>query len=434
MPQYIYEPPRPDRKAAFAEIIAAAIQMREQNRAAQEMARQKEEEERIKNMAGSVKGYQDFSALDPAEQEMLKARGFRFRDNPKDRFEEQRYEQASQDLPTLPQGARQQGAFRMGYGADMSADTVKLTNAQDVYGNAGDWAPTVQNRQMVSDQLALSAKETTDQGNVDREFTGIRLPESKAKIASEKALTADRYASAGKTKKETSLLGTQPQAPNALTVAGKQFSPETIAAGEDVMRGGDITRVPWADRMKVFEYVAARGGKAISKGVQDKLRGQQAAEVAVNAIEKAVQDYTSTPKSDLVNLARKGVALRSALMQSVPLIARGIGHTGVLTQQDFDSIVQGILGTKGALTGLGLTYALPEDAAARINSLRSQFGEVQNALLSDLIPETPMPQQPGAGQEKTVSRQQLIALANAEGKPVDQIVKDAIAEGYRVVP
>lgn len=167
-----------------------------------------------------------------------------------------------------------------------------------------------------------------------------------------------------------------------------QFSPAVIAAGDDVMRGNDIMRVPRDSRMAVFQYVAAKGGRAVPAEVAKQVRGQIAAEVALEEISKAMDGFTAEKSSvgNAQNLYRKGVDFRSALMKSVPLVARGLGHTGVLTQQDVDSVIESITGLSG-IAGLANVKALPSDAKARVQGLLRQFGTIQQDLLQDLIPQ-----------------------------------------------
>jgi hypothetical protein len=162
-------------------------------------------------------------------------------------------------------------------------------------------------------------------------------------------------------------------------------APAIAAAGDDVLRGGDITRVPNHARMAVFEYVAAKGGKALPRDVQQKIRDQIGAEVALDQIGGAMERYIGAANNP-IKQAKEAINLRASVQGAVPMVARGLGHTGVLTQQDVDSVAASIIGAKG-LTGLGIVAAMPDEARGRLSRIRGQFSEVQNRLLQDLLPQ-----------------------------------------------
>jgi hypothetical protein len=142
--------------------------MREQNRMQEEQAKAAQEAEYVKNLSGSVKDYSDYSALPQAEQEMLKARGILRFDRPEERIKRVAAEDAIREYPNMPEGVRRQGAFQLGTGAAMPAESVKLTNAQDVYANKGSFAPEMQQRQGIADGSMLNADQAAD-NTFDRE-------------------------------------------------------------------------------------------------------------------------------------------------------------------------------------------------------------------------------------------------------------------------
>lgn len=120
--------------------------------------------------------------------------------------------QGLQDFDTLPTSARQQGTYRMGYGADMAHDTVKMTNANDVYSNPSSFAPQMQTRQRIDDKMLLNAEQGQKAKEWGEEFSRIKLPESGAKVAETKATTGLRIAETGKVGAETNNLRAQGQA------------------------------------------------------------------------------------------------------------------------------------------------------------------------------------------------------------------------------
>jgi hypothetical protein len=238
--------------------------------------------------------------------------------------------------------------------------------------------------------------------------------------------TATELAQAGKYRAETANVGKA----GAGAVGGKHapvgisgnvdvsgFPASVAAAGEDVMRGGDITRVPFQSRMAVFEYVAKRGGKALPNDVAKQLRGQVSAETSIDEISNAFEKYAAAKTPG--EIAKEAVNLRAKVYGSIPLLARGIGHTGVLTQQDVDSVAASILGAKGA-AGLALAKSMPGETRQRINGMRGQFAEIQRRLLEDLIP-----QGGGGGGAKTVTRAELQRMGSTP--------EEAAAAGYQVV-
>lgn len=77
---------------------------------------------------------------------------------------QERLAQASADeslkqLPNLPLAARQQGTYQSAFGAAMPGETVKLTNANDVYSNKPSFAPEMQPRQTTEDKLTPTGGE-----------------------------------------------------------------------------------------------------------------------------------------------------------------------------------------------------------------------------------------------------------------------------------
>lgn len=240
--QYIVLPQRPNRQAMFADVIAQAVGVWEQRKAQEQQAKAQAEADYVKNLSGSVKSYQDFSALTPEQQEMLKARGFNFRDRPQDRFQETVAEDNLRTFGTLPQSARQQGTYQTAYGAAMPSATVDMTNASDVYRNTpregfpgtmtlphdgsspemanmphdgspaqfaplGQYAPEMLQRQRIMDKLDPTGQEAWTNRNVTAPKTEAEIGKMGAETAAARALARERNASAGKTRAETSQIG-----------------------------------------------------------------------------------------------------------------------------------------------------------------------------------------------------------------------------------
>jgi hypothetical protein len=211
------------------------------------------------------------------------------------------------------------------------------------------------------------------------------------------------------------------------TAPGGNYSPAIAAAGDDVLRGGDITRIPAHSRMQVFEYIAARGGKALPKDVANTLRSQVGAEVALDKISAAFEAYAAAKTP--ADLAKSGVNLRSTINGSVPLLARGVGHTGVLTQQDVDSVVMSILGADG-VTGLAMTKAMPGETRSRISGMKGQFAEIQNRLLQDLVPGGPAPAPASSGAGSILDESTAAGILREAGGDPNKAREIARRRGY----
>lgn len=272
----------------------------------------------------------------------------------------------------MPPGMRMMSAFQVGTGAAMPAHGQESAVDYDLR-TRPNMPPAMVEGADIGSGRKLSAKDAAD----------VRLNTLRTA-----AQTAADYARAnasnelGKNRKSARENPEQRTGDGTPTKPG-QFSQEEVAAGEDVLRGGDINRIPYRSRMRIFEYVASKNGKALATPVMNKLRDQIGAEVALDGINSALEAYLN-PKANKLTAA---IQLNAALKGGIPLIARGIGHTGVLTQQDVDSVETSIIGASG-VKGLALSAAAPNGARDRIKKLREQFSEVQSRLLQDLVPSS----------------------------------------------
>lgn len=282
--------------------------------------------------------------------------------------------------------------------SDIAAQNTAFYSAQET-GKAASGSPDVQaraftqesalGRPMSGHQFADQAQRQPEAANTKTPYgqtlniQGGRTPSATAKLQAQTQIATQAMQESGATKRtQMQIDAAQARGVSASGAPGKA-SPGISAAGEDVLRGGDIGRIPPHARMAVFEYVAAKGGKALPKDVQTKIRDQISAETALDGISAAFEDYAKAKTPGEV--AKSGVNLRAKVNGAVPLLARGIGHTGVLTQQDVDSVVVSLLGA-GGLSGLAMTKALPGETRQRIGGMKEQFAEIQRRLLQDLIP------------------------------------------------
>lgn len=110
---------------------------------------------------------------------------------------------AQEMFPNLPPSVHQQIAARLASGADLSPETVKLLNAQDVTGNKQNWSPEVQQRQAIEDKRSLDANQQTAANQDVRDYTTLQLPKNKAEIAHLGAQTDEQRAAAGNQRAQT---------------------------------------------------------------------------------------------------------------------------------------------------------------------------------------------------------------------------------------
>jgi hypothetical protein len=274
-----FAPDRPNRAVAFAELISNLIQQRREEEQARKMAQAQQQGKITSNLASSVKSRADYAALSPEDQKILDAQGYRYFDDPTDQLKRSAAELAMRNLPNLPQGVQQQGTYQSAFGAAMPTESVKLTNSQDVYGNPNQWAPEVNARQMVDDKLALSANEQTVQGNVDREYSGIKLPESQAGLRKTNAEIGKIGAETGLAKANTVKAGVETE---GLRSTGG-VAPKPLSAEAAKVLSVATTIQPEINRLKLaltkdFKGSVAgialgtnRGLKKLADNVADKL-------------------------------------------------------------------------------------------------------------------------------------------------------------------
>lgn len=93
-------------------------------------------------------------------------------------------------FPGLPQSVKQGIAGRAASGADLPASQTAMLNAQDIYKNKPAWATEMQRRQQVMDKTALDAGQVQSGQQNARDFSAIKLPESKQKISGEQTTQA----------------------------------------------------------------------------------------------------------------------------------------------------------------------------------------------------------------------------------------------------
>ncbi len=116
----------------------------------------------------------------------------------------------AQTFPTLPESSRQQGTFQKAYGAAMPSESVKLTNAQDVYSNPTSFDPQMQPRQQIEDKVQpsgdtrLTVGEQTRHNTAEESQTG---PLRTAQTFEAKQKGVEAGAATGKIKAETAGIG-----------------------------------------------------------------------------------------------------------------------------------------------------------------------------------------------------------------------------------
>lgn len=401
MPQYIYEPARPDRKAEFAKIIAAALQMREQNRLQEEQAKAAQEAEYVKNLSGSVKDYAEYSALSPEQQEMMKARGLLRFDRPQDRFDRKVAEDSLKTFDTLPQSARQQGTFQTAYGAAMPAASVDLTNAQDVYGNKDSFVPEMQTRQGIKDGTLLNADQAADNA-FDQQKWKAEFEEDKRQFGMNYAIAQlQAKAQAAKLAADTRHAGVQTENELLKRDPNSPLSPGFKQAAGPLDYQGER-------RERMVDTVA---------NLRQRVGGTTA---GVGSMLAAVP---GTPSRDFrADLDTLKANIAFGELQEMRDASKTGGALGQVAIREIELLESSL----GALDQ-GQSPANLDKNLARIEARLKKWEEIKARMGAKMPTST-------RAASKTVTRQKLKEMAEQYGTTPESEEKAALAEGFRVIP
>lgn len=154
----------------------------------------------------------------------------------------------------------------------------------------------------------------------------------------------------------------------AVTMRGQDMSAQTAAAGQALTaRGQNMTAQSAANRLAFDKGEAGKPGAA-AKG------GPNVANIItqIETLSKKINTSDGGPMSRVTGALRSGMAAGqmdndvseyNALVEGmIPMVARAVGHTGVLTQQDVDSV-------RALFPRVGDNKVLANNKLARVKSL-----------------------------------------------------------------
>lgn len=343
---------------------------------------------------------QQFMAMHPDEQRLNMSRlspevrryvldrtGYAQREpTAREQFDQKVATDALTTFDTLPQSARQQGTYQMGYGAAMPQDTVKMTNAQNVYGNKGAFAPEMQMRQLTEDKLIPTGQEAWTNENVTIPTTRAGLQKTGAEI--------------GKIGAETTKLGAETTKLGAETEKTDAETGRITAEAGALAAGGAPSNYQGERRNRIIKSI-------------DGLLGN------VNRLTTGIGSVSSSiPETPARNFKAAMDTLKANIAFNELNEMRAASRTGGALGQVSDKELGLLESALGAL-----------DQGQSPDTLKSSLQQIKESVVRWESAKKTLGASPAG---KTVSIGQLQRLAAKEGKNVNDLVKEAVAEGFKV--